>query len=452
MRQSTRIAVFAANVLLIILGTAVPVLSLLAFLLDAVCLFRFSKADSFSLLLFLMPFAVVFKITVGMPSLFQFLVLVAAGIFAFRRGRFSAVHLTVLLLFVGYIAAGAFNSVGMLIKFAGGFALLYFFTEEDESDNAPLYTYSLTAGFLVSSFVAWFGANFSGIAKYVEVFMPYRINNMDAPRFTALYGDPNYYTVGVILSISLLLLLYTRNKLKTAPFLLLIAPLIFFGFKTGSKSFLLLLGLLCLAFFFILVKRGNYWVVWFAGVLFVGGVVFLLSKENNPLQIILDRLIQQEEGDITTGRTAIWGQYAEYLLGNVRSLLFGEGLGAPIPESTTNVPHSTYIDCIYYLGIVGTAIASVLVFMFLRRNPQKERPDFANWIAPVMLILLYAFLSELYYGEIPFHLMLVLVGFRYARPRSEEKGENTLPPPAFIPAEKKDGALFNPLFSPLKKQ
>ena len=96
-------------------------------------------------------------------------------------------------------------------------------------------------------------------------------------RRSGWYGDPNYYTVGVILSISLLLLLYTRNKLKTVPFLVLIAPLIFFGFKTGSKSFLLLLAILCLAFFYILIKRGNYWVVWLAGVLFVGGVVFLLS-------------------------------------------------------------------------------------------------------------------------------------------------------------------------------
>ena len=451
MRQSTRTALFAANVLLIILGTAFPVLSLLAFILDAVCLFRFSKADSFALLLFLMPFAVVFKITVGMPSLFQFLVLVAAGIFAFRRGSFSAAHLTVLLLFIGYIAAGAFNSVGMLIKFAGGFTLFYFFTEEDESENTPLYTYSLTAGFLVSSFVGWFGANFAGIATYVEVFMPYRINNMDAPRFTALYGDPNYYTVGVILSISLLLLLYTRNKLKTVPFLVLIAPLIFFGFKTGSKSFLLLLGLLCLAFFYILVKRGNYWVVWFAGVIFVAGIVFLLSKENNPLQIILDRLLAKEEGDITTGRVGIWKDYAEYLFGNARALLFGEGLGAPIPENATNVPHSTYIDCIYYLGIVGTAIIVALVCMFLGRNRKRERPDFANWVTPVMLFLLYAFLSELYYGEIPFHLMLVWVGFLYARPTAKEKGERVLPPPAFVPTEGKEDAHPSPKFSPLKK-
>ena len=119
MRLRTRIAVFAANVLLIILGTAFPALSLVAFLLDAVCLFRFSKEDSFSLLLFLMPFAVVFKIAVGLPSLFQFLVLVASGIFAIRRGSFSAAHLTVLLIFIGYIAIGADNNVGMLINFQG---------------------------------------------------------------------------------------------------------------------------------------------------------------------------------------------------------------------------------------------------------------------------------------------------------------------------------------------
>lgn len=452
MRLRTRFAVYAANVILITLGTAMPVLSLVAFLLDAVCLFRFSKADAFALLFFIMPFATVFKATVGTPSLFQFLVLFAAGIFAFRRRSFYALRMTVLLLFIGYIAIGAIDGVAILIKFVGGFTLLYFFTEENESESTPLYTYSLTFGFLVSSFVAWFGANFSGIAKYVEVFMPYRINGVDAPRFTALYGDPNYYTVGVILSVSLLLLLYARNRLKMLPFLAFIAPLIFFGFKTGSKSFLLLLALLCLAFFFILVRRGNYWVVWLAGILLVAGIVFLLSKENNPLQIIINRLFEQEEGDITTGRVGIWKSYLGYIFGDARILLFGAGLGASLPADSTHIPHSTYIDCLYYLGVIGTVLLLVLVGVFLFRHRQKERPDFANWIAPVMLLLLYAFLSELYYGEIPFHLMLVWVAFLYARPQTKEKGENSLPPPAFVPAERKEGALPTPRFTPIQKQ
>ena len=82
MRMRTRLAVYAANVILITLGSAMPVLSLLAFVLDAVCLLRFSKADSFALLFFVMPFATIFKVMVGTPSLFQFLVLLAAGIFA----------------------------------------------------------------------------------------------------------------------------------------------------------------------------------------------------------------------------------------------------------------------------------------------------------------------------------------------------------------------------------
>lgn len=447
MRMRTRLAVYAANVILITLGSAMPVLSLLAFVLDAVCLLRFSKADSFALLFFVMPFATIFKVMVGTPSLFQFLVLLAAGIFAFRRRNFSAVRLTVLLLFVGYIAMGAIDGVAILIKFVGGFTLLYFFTEDNESENTPLYAYSLTFGFLVSSFVAWFLANFSGIVTYVEVFMPYRINGVDAPRFTALYGDPNYYTVGIILSVSLLLLLYARNRLKMLPFLVLIAPLVFFGFKTGSKSFLLLLALLCLAFFYILVRRGNYWVVWLAGVLFVAGVVLLLSRENNPLQIILDRLLQQEEGDITTGRVGIWKTYFGYIFSDVRILLFGAGLGSSLPTDSTHIPHSTYIDCLYYLGICGTVLLFVLAATFLFRRRQKERPDFANCIAPVMLLLLYAFLSELYYGEIPFHLMLVWVGFLYARPKRAEKAD-VLPPPALVGMKGK-GDAPSPQFRPM---
>ena len=99
MRHTARVGLFAANVLLITLGTSVPVLALLAFVLDAFCIFRFGKQDGFALLLFLMPFAAIFKLFDGMPSFFQFLVLATAIILAVRKGSFSARPIILLCLF-----------------------------------------------------------------------------------------------------------------------------------------------------------------------------------------------------------------------------------------------------------------------------------------------------------------------------------------------------------------
>lgn len=430
MNTRTRVALFAANVLLLALGTQYAVLTLLAFFIDVISILRGDKRDIFSLLFFIMPFAVIFKIVPGMPSLFQALILAAVAVLFLRKKHLPISFVILLGLFVIYNLPDAVRGINTLYKLAVGFVLLYFFIEENGEEDTPCYIYSFSAGMLASSVLGKLTALFPGILTFVSPDFFYQLNGVRSDRYTGLYGDPNYYTVGIILSMALLLLLYARGRLGNIFFPLFVL-LSYFGMGTGSKSFLLLYVLVCGILFFVACTQRKYWLIALCGVAAVGVVALTLLGRFSALTTIINRILSNEIGDFTTGRITIWIGYLNRLLQDPLRLIFGYGLNEPLSETVTHVAHSTYIDALYYLGLLGTLLLGLLIFFVLRRGVRRGKVAWYNLIAPALLVALYAFLSELYYGELPFHIMLAYVGFIYDRRPQEERA--ALSPPAFLP-------------------
>ena len=430
MSRRIQMAVMGGNCVLLIAGTAYPILTAMALVMDLVCLLLYEKRDIYALLFFLMPFAVVFKLAPDQFSLFQIYVLAAVLVLALRRQQYAVRMILLICLFVIYnIPDAMVGGYHTLLKMAASLLLLYFFTEDDEGEQLPYYAYAFSGSLLLCSLISKFRFLVPSIDAYAKE-ETWRQDGIDSIRFAGLYEDPNYYTVGLILSLSLLLLLYARGRIGYGFYVFFIA-FSYFGFETGSKSFLFLYALLCICLLVIWYEQKRYRMIGAAFAAFFGVALFTFSGFLYSIERVLGRLFI---GDITTGRTEIWGGYLQEFLSDPLGLLFGHGMSAP-PLNGGQVPHSTYLDCLYYLGIVGSILLLAAVVPLLIRHLPRGHMNWHNLIPVLLLCALYMFLSELTYGELPFHLMLAWLGMVYggAEARVFQMEKNTLPAPAFLP-------------------
>ena len=116
-------------------------------------------------------------------------------------------------------------------------------------------------------------------------------------------------------------------------------------------------------------QKKNYFL--FVCVAIIGSVLVFqaLSGKIEIFSSVLSRFDEAADAEsLTTGRSYIWSNYMSYLEKNPLVLWFGRGLGAEILN--THAAHNTYIDMLYYLGIVGTAFL-IAVFKALTKIKNK---------------------------------------------------------------------------------
>ena len=97
----------------------------------------------------------------------------------------------------------------------------------------------------------------------------------------------------------------------------------------------------------------------------------------------------------------------EFFSNSPVNLVFGTGLGEQLVNG--GGAHNTYIDFIYYLGITGTIGFFVVISQIIKLNVTSIRRNFLNYSIVLLLIIMYFFLSELQYFDLPFHISLALM-------------------------------------------
>lgn len=126
------------------------------------------------------------------------------------------------------------------------------------------------------------------------------------------------------------------------------------------------------------------------------------------LKIVVDRFMSSNTLDgmdvnkLTTGRTDIWIMYAKYLINNSHVFIFGQGVGADYYNHT---PHNTYIDILYFLGVIGSALRLLSLLAISKQSRHiKTKRNILNYSVMICIVVMYFFLSELFFFDIPFHL------------------------------------------------
>ena len=184
--------------------------------------------------------------------------------------------------------------------------------------------------------------------------------------------------------------------------------MVVFAIMTYSKSAFLMLLLPFFMLFYSRIKRRKYFLLL---IFIVVGIMFGLSffaGKIDALDIILSRFNEADNvASFTTGRSTIWIDYMKYLLKNPMVLLFGKGLGADL--LTKSAAHNTYIDLLYYLGVFGSILLINIFKIFINVKGKKTKRNFLNYGIWICILIMYFFLSELFYFDWAFHIIIAIL-------------------------------------------
>ena len=405
---------FLLLTVLFVFGTWKSIFALAAFGIMALLAYQGDEDYVWMMLFYSMPFANIFKMSPDSTSLFTFLIFV----FVFRLFLKKQEIPSKILMFGFYLCLipcfpanhGNFN-VLRCIKLISYLLLFYFYFDDRRTDMNNYLSYII--GIITSSFVWYMNSSLFRITAYVSskrlggAGLSEETRNL--VRFAGLYGDPNYYSVNLIISLCLLVILFHKSRIKLGEFLGFGSILLIFVMLTYSKSSFLMLSLPFCIFLYSNNYTSKYSIQFFSiGVLFVGLLYLLFGGSIDVFSVVTERF-QNSGGDInklTTGRFGLWMSYIEYLIHNPIDLLFGKGIGAGLLNG--RAAHNTYCDLGYYLGIIGTGLLISILKQDFQRFYLNIKRNVMNYCILICIGIMYFFLSELFYFDVAFHLIIAI--------------------------------------------
>lgn len=418
--KSKKLKTILFNLLLIfmiVLGVVFPIVSIIALILVTLY-FLLSNDDKkiIEICVFLAPFASIFKYNVGTTSFFTIIMLVFVFKMILKYG-ISKLFILFYLIFTLFCIIGVTNDVTSVIKMLIiPLFIYYLFVNKEKIDKDrvfKLFIYSI----IIASFIGYFKDIIPNMNLYL-IDKSLRIDvGVYTTRFSGLNGDPNYYSINVLLAMSLLFYLITRKSINLILGIINVSILLFFGAQTNSKSFILVLIGLILFALYSLIKNKRY----ILSLLVVFAVAFSIVMINNSKITIFDNLINRFSKDtnidqLTTGRSEIQKMYIDYIGSNPKVLFFGNGFNSNLLNG--HEAHNTYLQMIYNFGIFGTIIfIYLLLFGFKIFKIEK---NFVNYLPLIVVLASYLGLSVLKYFDFPIHIFIVLLAICGCKRKSKK--------------------------------
>lgn len=410
-----RWAVSAVFALLILFGTYRNVFSLAAFLGCCLMMFFFDRESILLQLFFIMPMANIFKLSPTSQSFFTILILlyIVLHLVLPRRATMLVILLGVYVV-VGELFAGQFN-ITQTIKFICNILFLSSILNGKVEIRHKEIFLSYIVGNIVASVFGTMNSSFFKIESYTGV-ESYGNPNADemVTRFTGLYTDPNYYTVGMIISLCLIVILFHRKEIKALPALIFTIPIVYFLIITYSKSAVIMLFVPLFYLLYSFQRKKNYFAVLVLILMALVVLVLALSGYIPALNIIIERFSAGDTSEgvdinsLTTGRLDIWMLYIKHLTQNFRTAIFGCGIATDIISS--HGTHNTYLEVIYFLGVVGgTLLIATLKSILSQSASVRIERNIMNYSVMLCIVILYFFLGELFYYDPPFQIFLAFV-------------------------------------------
>ena len=355
----------------------------------------------FGFLLFLFPFALIFKTSADSTSLFTFLELFAICVLLVRRktinvGVFS---LTVLLFLVCILS---FSNLLEIIKLLLIVTLYFLFTENYKQEDTRLYLSFAVLGLLISTFLGFFKEEIPRFLSFYSDLNYEWIGGEKTIRFSGIFNDPNYFSIAVI-QILIISILFLFQEGKKKLLLFTTSVLLVCGLLTISKSFyLMLFAILCV------ILLGNMKKHFLPVLILISALIVIVIY--NPGGVFDQILYRFDSYDIGTGRTEIWYGYIDVIKSSLKNMLVGAGLGAPY---VVKAAHSIYIETLYYIGTIGFIIYTITLTFISCYKKIKFRRKLVNYLGFICLAIQYAFLCGITGYEIAFYLMISYMIFNY---------------------------------------
>ena len=407
-----RWAISAILALLILFGTYRSFFSLAAFLICGLLLVFCDKETNLLQMFFLMPMSSIFKFSPETQSFFTIVMLIYVVLhLVLPRKATLVVILFALYLFLGQLFAGSFNLFRTIKLICNLLFLSCTLNGKVKISHKEIF-FSYIVGNIVASVMAKMDSGFFKIHDFVTMKELGGESFKDIIRFSGLYSDPNYYSVALIVSLCLLIVLFYRNEITFKLMLAFSAVLIYFLIITYSKSAFIMLVVPLFFLEYTFCNKKQYHFVLLSIFILLAVTALVMSGQISALDVIIERMTEMdsENFDIsqaTTGRFDLWLMYARFLAKNIKAALFGLGISSPLLNGAA--AHNSYFDILYYLGVIGSGLLITTLVTISSQGFKKIRRCFLNYSVLLCIVVMYFFLSELFYFDPPYHFFLAFV-------------------------------------------
>lgn len=204
---------------------------------------------------------------------------------------------------------------------------------------------------------------------------------IDGSRFKAYADDPNFYSLYICLTISMIMSIHNKDR----KYFFIIAILSCIGFLTASKMCFLMMCFVIFSTVLIQImsyktENKDHKFVFKLLALIAVAIVLLNELVVKLITNLLSRagILGSSSIDIakvTTGRSTIFDNYIDILSSNIIALIFGYGFvySNYIGEENGHGAHNTYLDFILSWGIVGSIILVYIVVSLYKDYTLKNR-------------------------------------------------------------------------------
>ena len=390
------------------LGTYVNVFSLIGFAVCIGVVLFCSNDEVLFVLLFSMSFANIFKISPSAQSLFTYIMIGYVGYQLFRGDRLSYQYCMALFPLLIFLSAQFLLSVHILrtIKFVVNLLFIYLALQDGAGHERDVFC-GYIGGVISSSAIAKLGL-LPRLGLYIQDKTTH-VGSEYMVRFAGMYADPNYYSVNLIIALCLVVILFHRKEMKPVTAASISLILFFFAIMTYSKSAFLMLLIPVMMFLYCNNISGRYalQLACVAGLVFF--VIYAISGKIDFLSTVMSRIQNADNlNQLTTGRFDLWKKYMNSFSKSFFRLLMGNGFGARLVGG--KAAHNTYLDFLHYLGIVGTFLVVHLLRVTSAEFSRRiRRRIFLNYSVLIVILIMYFFLSELFYFDMSFHILLAII-------------------------------------------
>lgn len=402
------IGVFLLIVGCIFVSFYIQFVSLIGMLIGIIYIFsKTTHSNIYCMLLFLFPFAGVFKIFQVSTSLFTVLELVFIGKLLLSKQKISMRYFSNVVFFAFYcfFVSIISGNIGIfdILKIFMNLTLLFVFIKSYEEIDLVAYSLYYCMGLSIASIMGLFKQRIPGfMAMYSDINSQY-INGARVIRFSGTFNDPNYYSIAVVVGLGLVMCVFIRgvgNKILA----LLGVLLAIFGLYTYSKSYFLILLILAVIAVGLMIKNGNIGWLTVSAVIVAVIIASGVLSQVTMIQTILSRFDGiTDKASLTSNRTLIWENYMAYITGNIRVFFFGDGLGAPY---IVGAAHNLYVEIWYYIGITGIVIYFITLMRILGQRSILRRKSILNYYLLAIVALMYFFLAGFTAYEFPYYMMI----------------------------------------------
>lgn len=337
-----------------------------------------TKNYTLPILLFFLPWSPILRTGPDSFSFFTFgQVLVCAISVLKKQFRFKRYHIVcaVVLMVLTLVSKLVDGSSLSFDYFAFIMLILLFPVVKEEWTQKQYDFYRIVTGFslgiIIAALSAMFFANAPSISRFIKV-----DSYLTIIRRCGFYGDANFYTAQITAAMSgcFALLLKEEKKSRVAFLSLLLVLMIYCGFLSGSKSFVLVTACIMLLWLISFIRmRGKVAlkIILFTGLALLTVYIVTSAVFKGLLDVIILRFSSSDDLDsFTTGRIELWQTYILEIFKNIKVFFFGKGF--------TNIKlndrgsHSTVIQCLYQFGLVGMAVLLFWVVCFYRDTSHQH--------------------------------------------------------------------------------